>query len=89
MGKPVDAFLKIFDADFVQLIARETNRYADQWIAKIQFKRHARTNKWAPMNKEEMYVFLAISMYQGISPIPVEKTTSFLKKIIAMPYFSL
>lgn len=85
MGKPVDAFLKIFDSDFVELIARETNRYADQCIARGSF---TSKNYWVPTDKEEMYVFLALLMHQGLSPRTVEKDYFYSDSPTAMPYLS-
>lgn len=70
---PVDVFLLIWDVEIVDLIVRETNLYADHVISSSDLSRRSRLKSWTPTTREEMLVFFAFMMYQGICPLPLDK----------------
>ncbi|GFU95198.1 piggyBac transposable element-derived protein 4 [Trichonephila clavipes] len=78
----------LIDNNLIDLIVYETNRYAEQTIGSSIPRRHSRSKKWEPTSKEEMHVFIALIILQGI----VKKTTNeqYWSKIhsISTPFFS-
>lgn len=61
---------KLFITDEVlDLIVRETNRYAEQQCRK-QSGSKSRTRKWTPTYKEEILNFFSISITMGLVPLP-------------------
>jgi hypothetical protein len=67
----VRAFEHIFDISLVRHIVEETNRYAQQEIAKSVRPHtfHSRIRKWEDVTGEEMYVMFALIM-MGIAQKP-------------------
>ena len=60
-----------FDDKLVELIVRETNTYAAQKIQARSFiPLRSRMQIWKPVNKDEMYVVLALFMLMGIIQKP-------------------
>ncbi|KFM61997.1 PiggyBac transposable element-derived protein 4, partial [Stegodyphus mimosarum] len=54
------------DNNLIDLIVYETNRYAEQTIGSSISRKHSRSKKWKPTSKEEMQVFTALIILQGI-----------------------
>jgi hypothetical protein len=73
---------KMFFYDLlVELIVRETNTYATQKIQARGFiPLRSRMRDWKPVNKDEMYVVLALFMLMGIIQKPTLR--SYFSKII-------
>lgn len=67
-----DAFIDIFDKNIMELMARETNRYAKQTIEGLKeretMKQHSRLHEWTDTDVNELYVLLGVFMYMGIDP---------------------
>ncbi|KAL0879316.1 hypothetical protein ABMA27_003095 [Loxostege sticticalis] len=67
---PYDAFTDIWTNDIMELIAQETNRYANQTIESIKangtLKPLSRLHQWHDTNADEIAVLLAVFMYMGI-----------------------
>lgn len=69
---PVDSilntFLYFFDNELIDTIVTETNRYAEQDMAKRGhiFARFSRSWKWTPCTSAEIYVLLALYMLMSI-----------------------
>ncbi|GFX50925.1 piggyBac transposable element-derived protein 4 [Trichonephila clavipes] len=53
----------LIDNNLIDLIVHETNHYAEQTIIP---RKHSRSKKWEPTSKEEMPVFTALIIFQGI-----------------------
>ena len=66
---PVDAFCYFFDEDLVQQLCDWTNERAEGYFADTQ-KRKVNGLLWRDVTKDEMYVFLALVMIQGIVKMP-------------------
>ncbi|GFT85276.1 piggyBac transposable element-derived protein 4 [Trichonephila clavipes] len=56
----------LIDNNLIDLIVHETNRYAEQTIGSSIPRKHSRSKKWEPTSKEEMPVFIALIILQGI-----------------------
>lgn len=67
-----DAFVDIFDNDIMELMARETNRFAKQKIDEMKqsetMKPHSRMHDWTETDVDEIYVLLGVFMFMGIDP---------------------
>lgn len=67
-----DAFVDIFDNDIIELMVRETNRFAKQKIDEMKaseiLKPHSRLHEWTETDVDEMYVLLGVFLYMGIDP---------------------
>ncbi|KAL0879674.1 hypothetical protein ABMA27_003389 [Loxostege sticticalis] len=73
VDSPLDVFRKFFDDELMGLIVTQTNHYANIFLASTELKSQARMQKWQPVSMEEMWIFLAILMWQGLNPMPVER----------------
>ncbi|XP_023703521.1 piggyBac transposable element-derived protein 4-like [Cryptotermes secundus] len=86
----VGSFEKIFDIAIVQLIVDETNRYAQQEIAKsvrpLTFR--SRLWKWEDVTVDEMYVVLALIMLTGIVQKPTLRSYYSKNRLLFTPFFS-
>lgn len=74
-GKTELETFKIFvDDELIDLMVRETNRYAEQVIiGKISdesITQHSRLNDWVDTNAIEMHVFLGIILWMGLDKKP-------------------
>lgn len=69
--EPVDVFLKFWDDAIMDMIVAETNRYAEAHQAGVT--QAARSTRWKPTNRAELYTFFGLMMHQGLNPLTVEK----------------
>ncbi|CAK1591668.1 unnamed protein product [Parnassius mnemosyne] len=87
----VEIFYKMIDTDFIDRICTETNRYADQKIKLLkgqkEFVPTLRLHQWTPTDRDEMVSFLAITILQGIYPLPKEESYFSFNGFATMPYF--
>ena len=69
-----DIFSDLLPDGFIQLMVRETNRYADQWFASIggrdALSPSARARSWKDTNEEEMSAFLGTILFMGLVKLP-------------------
>ncbi|GFS59507.1 piggyBac transposable element-derived protein 4 [Trichonephila clavipes] len=70
------------------LIVHETNRYAEQTIRSSIPCTHSRDKKWDPTSKEEMHVFIALIIFQGIAKKPTNEQYWSKRHSISTPFFS-
>ncbi|GFX21495.1 piggyBac transposable element-derived protein 4 [Trichonephila clavipes] len=56
----------LIDNNLIDLIVHKTNCFAEQTIRSSIPRRHSRSKKWKPTSKEEMHVFIALIILQGI-----------------------
>lgn len=60
----MDFFNLLFTEDFYELIIEQTNQYAVE-IFLSKGEEHARINKWKPISKEELKIFLGLFLHMG------------------------
>ena len=65
-----DYFLLFLVDDFFELLATETNRYAQQIIQSRQFPPNSRVHKWRDTTADEMKAFVGLLMAMGIDDRP-------------------
>ncbi|RVE54733.1 hypothetical protein evm_000500 [Chilo suppressalis] len=64
---PLDVFFKIWDADIIAYIVRETNRYGAQLTRlTIPSKPNSRLSRWKDVTSDEILRFLAVLMLQSL-----------------------
>lgn len=71
---PLD-YVKLFlDDEIINIIVTETNRYADKFL-KSKYSREENRKKygWTPVNSNEIWMFLAVLIYQGIIGKPKQR----------------
>ncbi|XP_023230290.1 piggyBac transposable element-derived protein 4-like [Centruroides sculpturatus] len=78
---PLAYFLLFFDLNLITTIVTETNRFAMQ-------QARASTDTWEPVSIEEMFVFLAICIMEGILYKPDEKMYWSRNELFLTPSFS-
>ncbi|KAH9629815.1 hypothetical protein HF086_009942 [Spodoptera exigua] len=88
-----DAFVAIWDREFMESIAAETNRYAEQMMRRMAdegtLSLRSRILFWKETNPDELYVFFAIILAMGIVvKAHVEEYWSTAKDIFSTPSFS-
>ncbi|XP_046402046.1 piggyBac transposable element-derived protein 4-like [Ischnura elegans] len=84
----LDSFLQIFDSEVIDLMCSETNRYAQQFIAKSKPTPHSRINNWRDVTREEMYIMLGIFILMGIIQKPSVKSYFTKDPFLETPIFS-
>ena len=67
-GGPAEFFDLYVTADMIEMFVRETNRYADQYIAETgdNMKEHSYARQWHPTDPNEMRTFLGILFLMGV-----------------------
>ncbi|KAF9791416.1 hypothetical protein SFRURICE_003208, partial [Spodoptera frugiperda] len=88
-----DAFVAIWDREFMESIAAETNRYAEQMMRRMadegSLSLRSRILFWKETNADELYVFFAIILAMGIVVKGhIEEYWSTAKDIFSTPSFS-
>lgn len=82
----LDIFLKIWDDPIIDLIVKETNRYADMELTRMgKLKENSRFLTWKETDKNEIMNFFAIMIFHGLAPVTVEKDYFKLSGTFAMP----
>ena len=86
---PLPFFELFFDDSLINLIAEQTNVYAQQFKEEHdgRLKRRFRVNSWADTNPCEIRVYLALLLLQGIIPKPKESLFFSKKESIDTPFF--
>ncbi|KAL0868131.1 hypothetical protein ABMA27_008755 [Loxostege sticticalis] len=70
---PLQIFEKYFDPPIMDLIVRETNKYAEYLLATQTLKHHARMKSWKDIDVNDIWVFFSIIMLQSMVYNPVER----------------
>ena len=65
--EPVDFFTLLMSNDLLTKIVRETNSYANEFLAKKEFPRHSRFKRWEPTTVAELKQFIGLTMNMGLS----------------------
>ncbi|XP_014676879.1 PREDICTED: piggyBac transposable element-derived protein 4-like [Priapulus caudatus] len=85
---PLEYFELYFDEGLIDMIVDETNRFAQQYIQGATLKPKSRARKWTPTNSNEIRVFLALLILQGIVHKPVAEWYWSTKDTLSTPYFA-
>ncbi|KAJ8932017.1 hypothetical protein NQ314_015025 [Rhamnusium bicolor] len=67
---PVDIFFTIIDANVLELMVTETNRYASQVLGSNIRTRGHRMTRWKNTDMDEMKKFLGVILFMGIVNFP-------------------
>lgn len=82
-------FIEIFfDDNLIEMIASETNKYADKSIRNSNLRRYSRARKWEPTTKNEIKVFLALNILQGVVKKPEIEQYWSKRHSTSTPFFS-
>ena len=52
--------------ELVDILVRETNRYAEQHLASAKLGPQSRSHMWTPTTLQEMKLFIAMTMLMGV-----------------------
>lgn len=63
---PLDYFSIFMNDEVIDIIVRETNKYAKQYIDSATLLPHSRVHKWYPTTAPEMKLFLGIALMMGL-----------------------
>lgn len=86
---PIDFWNYVFPRNLVELIVYETNRYAENICDYSNPRqRDSRINKWEPTNIEEIHVFIALLILQGIIKKPDLQMYFATDELLATPIFN-
>ena len=81
--------LEFFDNKIVELIASETNRYAEQFLEErlANLKTRSRSKEWTDTNSNEIRVFLALLLLQGVNHKPLIQQYFSKRASLYTPFF--
>ncbi|GLV54168.1 uncharacterized protein CBL_21012, partial [Carabus blaptoides fortunei] len=82
----IEIFENFFYDKLIDLIVLETNKYADQ-SKNVSNKKHSRILKWTPTDRNELRIFFALLILQGIIQKPDIEMYWSKKHIIDTPFF--
>lgn len=81
-------FELFFDDQILRMIVQETNRYAQQYIHKTVCKKGSRWKKWTETNVEELRLFFAVLLLQGVIKKPEQEHYWSKRQILSTPIFA-
>lgn len=84
----VGYFRMFFTDHLVQNIVQETNRYAEEIIRNSTAKTHSRWKGWTATSVNEMLVFFAVIIIQGIVKKPTLEWYWTKRQCIGTPFFA-
>ncbi|GFY56082.1 piggyBac transposable element-derived protein 4 [Trichonephila inaurata madagascariensis] len=88
ISDPLEYFELFFTDEIVNHIVTETNIFAAENLNKFKSKEHSRTHHWSETNANELRVFFATLILQGIITKPTVRMFWSKKKLIDTPSFS-
>ncbi|GFW26533.1 piggyBac transposable element-derived protein 4 [Trichonephila clavipes] len=81
-------FELFFDDQILRMIVQETNRYAEQYIHKTVCKEGSRWKKWTETNVEELRLFFAVLLLQGVIKKPEQEHYWSKRQTLSTPNFA-
>ncbi|GFW14939.1 piggyBac transposable element-derived protein 4 [Trichonephila clavipes] len=81
-------FELFFNDQILRMIVQETNRYAEQYIHKTVCKEGSRWKKWTETNVEELRLFFAVLLLQGVIKKPEQEHYWFKRQTLSTPIFA-
>ncbi|KFM59699.1 PiggyBac transposable element-derived protein 4, partial [Stegodyphus mimosarum] len=88
ISDPLEYFELFFTDEIINHIVTETNIFAAENLNKFKSKEHSRTHHWSETNSNELRVFFAILILQGIITKPTVRMYWSKRKLIETPSFS-
>lgn len=85
--KPLECFELYFDHAMIEIVVRETNRYAEQFISKNPPKERSLYKTWTPTTENEIRLFLGILILQGIVKLPRQEWYWSKRKVLHSSIF--
>jgi len=92
-------YLRLFlDDEFIDVIVKETNRYAEQTMTRTPQRRMSRTRQWEPVTKDDIWLFIGILVLQSVIRKPQQHwywshnrllETPIIRRIMSEYRFSL
>ncbi|CAF1139447.1 unnamed protein product [Rotaria magnacalcarata] len=67
---PIDCYRYFITDEIINLIVRETNRYAEQHLETHELTKRSKNLQWKPTSHEEMLKFLGIIIEMGLVQMP-------------------
>lgn len=67
---PIDCYRHFITDEIIDLMVRETNRYAEQYLQTHNISRRSKSRQWKPTNDTEMLKFLGILIEIGLVQMP-------------------
>jgi hypothetical protein len=87
-NKPIEYFDKFFDDSIINEIVQQTNIYAQQFVNENNLKARSRVIQWEDTNSDEIRVYLALLLLQGIVYKPEQAQYFSKKQSISTPFFA-
>ncbi|GFY69414.1 piggyBac transposable element-derived protein 4 [Trichonephila inaurata madagascariensis] len=88
ISDPLEYFELFFTDKIENHIVTETNIFAAENLNKFKSKKHSRTHHWSETYKNELRVFFATLILQGIITKPTVRMFWSKRKLIETPSFS-
>ncbi len=70
MVNPIDCYRHFITDEIIDLMVRETNRYAEQYLEVHEISRRSKHRQWKPTTHEEMLKFFGIIIEMGLVQMP-------------------
>jgi hypothetical protein len=70
MVNPIDCYRHFITDEIIDLMVRETNRYAEQYLQAHEIRRRSKYREWKPTTHEEMLKFFGIIIEMGLVQMP-------------------
>jgi hypothetical protein len=67
---PIDCYRHFITNEIIDLMVRETNRYAEQYLQTHEISRRSKFRQWKPTTNEEMLKFFGIIIETGLVQMP-------------------
>ena len=67
---PIDCYRHFITDEIIDLMVRETNRYAQQYLQTHEISRRSKFHQWKPTTNEEMLKFFGIIIEMGLVQMP-------------------
>ncbi|XP_072043195.1 piggyBac transposable element-derived protein 4-like [Amphiura filiformis] len=67
---PWEIFSDILPRDAIQVIVRETNKYAEQQMRGSNLGHYSRAHQWRPVDEDDINVFIGLVLFMGMVKLP-------------------
>ena len=67
---PIDCYRHFITDEIIDLMVRETNRYAEQYLQTHEISRRSKFRQWKSTNNQEMWKFFGIIIEMGLVQMP-------------------
>lgn len=84
---PLEYFRQLFTENLLDLIVRETNKYATEYLEENASSNKSRNKDWKECDKNEMMCFIALIILQGLLKKPRESMYFSKRPCIETPFY--